>query len=263
MKLRTSHTASVGSISVPARYWNTIDCTREEYQCSLQQYPIEYVIIILRKESCWCFLVHPEAFSPPWSFLVSMMYNLCTRKPVKTVFWPKFWTFQFFFNGLMAQPTNRPPVWDYDPDTPLDMLKNKTTEMASWYDWHSYCSSVRNFDNQCFWDAYRLIPQVSVIMEVPLPRSKTGPCLKCYSSILLDWLQKYLFQSHSGGFWSYSSHSCRNRWGTIKYWSQSWRGYRRGTGWGAGWWGWGDWDSWSSLVYFTWVLMCHIASRNK
>ena len=47
------------------------------------------------------------------------MYNLSTSKAIYAAFGLKFLRFQFFFSGLWTQPTNRPPVRDYDPDTPL------------------------------------------------------------------------------------------------------------------------------------------------
>ena len=40
------------------------------------------------------------------------------------LFWAENLRFQFFFSGLRTQPTNRPPVRDYDPDTPLE-ISNK------------------------------------------------------------------------------------------------------------------------------------------
>ena len=52
-------------------------------------------------------------------FLVSNMYNLSTSKAIYAVFGLKFLRFQFFFSSLGTQPTNRPPVRDYNPDTPL------------------------------------------------------------------------------------------------------------------------------------------------
>jgi hypothetical protein len=41
---------------------------------------------------------------------------------IYTIFEPNILGFQIFFSGLMAEPTNRAPVWDYDPDTPLHIL---------------------------------------------------------------------------------------------------------------------------------------------
>jgi len=38
---------------------------------------------------------------------------------IYAIFEPNILGFQFFFSGLTAEPTNRPPVRDYDPDTPL------------------------------------------------------------------------------------------------------------------------------------------------
>ena len=38
---------------------------------------------------------------------------------IYVIFEPNILGFQIFFSSLMAEPTNRPPVWDYDPDTPL------------------------------------------------------------------------------------------------------------------------------------------------
>ena len=32
-------------------------------------------------------------------------------------------------------------------------IMNKTKEVARQYEWHSYCSSIWKYDNQCFWDA--------------------------------------------------------------------------------------------------------------
>ena len=52
-------------------------------------------------------------------FLVSNMYNLSTSKAIYAVLGPKILRFQFFSSGLRTQPTIRPPVQDYDPDTPL------------------------------------------------------------------------------------------------------------------------------------------------
>ena len=49
------------------------------------------------------------------------MYNSSTSKAIYAAFGLKFLRFQFFSNGLRTQPTNRPPVRDYDPDTPLDL----------------------------------------------------------------------------------------------------------------------------------------------
>ena len=50
------------------------------------------------------------------------MYNLSTSKAIYAVLGPKFLRFQIFFSGLRTQPTNRPSVRDYDPDTPLDTI---------------------------------------------------------------------------------------------------------------------------------------------
>ena len=50
------------------------------------------------------------------------MYNLSTSKAIYAAFRLKFLRFQIFFNGLRTQPTNQPPVRDYDPDTPLGMM---------------------------------------------------------------------------------------------------------------------------------------------
>jgi hypothetical protein len=41
---------------------------------------------------------------------------------IYTIFEPNILGFQFFFSGLTAKPTNRPPVRDYDPDTPLSFV---------------------------------------------------------------------------------------------------------------------------------------------
>jgi hypothetical protein len=38
---------------------------------------------------------------------------------IYTIFEPNILGFQNFFSGLAAEPTNRPLVRDYDPDTPL------------------------------------------------------------------------------------------------------------------------------------------------
>jgi len=38
---------------------------------------------------------------------------------IYTIFELNILGFQNFFSRLMAEPTNRPLVWDYDPDTPL------------------------------------------------------------------------------------------------------------------------------------------------
>ena len=46
------------------------------------------------------------------------MYNLSTSKAIYAVFGLNF-EVPIFFNGLRTQPTNRPLVQDYDPDTPL------------------------------------------------------------------------------------------------------------------------------------------------
>ena len=40
-----------------------------------------------------------------------------------------------------------------NPTQLTNMLMNKTKEMASQFEWHSYCSSIWKYDNQCFWDA--------------------------------------------------------------------------------------------------------------
>ena len=40
-----------------------------------------------------------------------------------------------------------------NPTQLINMLMNKTKEMASQYEWHTYCSSIWKYDNQCFWDA--------------------------------------------------------------------------------------------------------------
>ena len=47
------------------------------------------------------------------------MYNLFTSQAIYAVLGPKILRFQFFFSSLRTQPTNQPPVRDYDPDTPL------------------------------------------------------------------------------------------------------------------------------------------------
>jgi len=39
---------------------------------------------------------------------------------IYAIFEPNILGFQFFFSSLTAEPTNRPPVRDYDPDTPLN-----------------------------------------------------------------------------------------------------------------------------------------------
>jgi len=38
---------------------------------------------------------------------------------IYVIFGPNILGFQIFFSGLTAEPTNRPLVQDYDPDTPL------------------------------------------------------------------------------------------------------------------------------------------------
>ena len=40
-----------------------------------------------------------------------------------------------------------------NPTQLTNILMNKTKEMAKQYEWHSYCSSILKYDNQCFWDA--------------------------------------------------------------------------------------------------------------
>ena len=64
------------------------------------------------------------------------MYNLSTSKAIYAAFGLKFLRFQLFFSGLWTQPTNRPPVRDYDPDTPLASVENlnlNITEMKVRY----------------------------------------------------------------------------------------------------------------------------------
>jgi len=41
---------------------------------------------------------------------------------IYAIFEPNILGFQKIFSGLTAEPTNRPPVRDYDPDTPLSFF---------------------------------------------------------------------------------------------------------------------------------------------
>jgi len=50
---------------------------------------------------------------------------------IYTIFELNILGFQKNFSGLMAEPTNRPPVRDYDPDTPLLEPVNKKFDPSS------------------------------------------------------------------------------------------------------------------------------------
>ena len=80
---------------------------------------------------------------------------MCLRKTLNVIF--------FKWRIIRASTTSNLHIWTIssgnslcshgNPTQLTNMLMNKTKEMASQYEWHSYCSSIWKYDNQCFWDA--------------------------------------------------------------------------------------------------------------
>ena len=52
---------------------------------------------------------------------------------IYAIFEPNILGFQFFFSILTAEPTNRPPVRDYDPDTPLALADVCSVASSAYY----------------------------------------------------------------------------------------------------------------------------------
>ena len=108
--------------------------------------------------------------------------QMCLRKTLNVIF--------LKWRTIRASTTSNLHIWTIslgnslcshgNPTQLTNMLMNKTKEMASQYEWHSYCSSIWKYDNQCFGMHFDfIILHVSTIMEVPLLGLQIGPCLKC------------------------------------------------------------------------------------